>query len=209
MTRVSPFNGHTLTVGALACALALSPTLRGHAAGSQLQLESGRVTLSGTSNVHPYEASTSTVKVMRVQVSPTIVADSLDALVTPGAIEAFAISIPAATLTSPREGLDKNLQKALKVQQYPDITFALARLEAGPAPNRFRGIGKLTIAGVDREVTLDLTIQKAGATLNVKGTLSLLMTDYGITPPKAMLGMLKTDPKVTVAFETALSIPTT
>ena len=28
------------------------------------------------------------------------------------------------------------------------------------------------------------------------------MTDFGITPPKAMLGMLKTDPKVTVTFET-------
>ena len=33
------------------------------------------------------------------------------------------------------------------------------------------------------------------------------MTDYGITPPKAMLGMLKTDPKVTVTFETVLSVP--
>ena len=30
------------------------------------------------------------------------------------------------------------------------------------------------------------------------------MTDFGITPPKAMLGMLKTDPKVTVTFETVL-----
>ena len=32
----------------------------------------------------------------------------------------------------------------------------------------------------------------------------MLMTDFGIEPPKAMLGMLKTDPKVTVTFETVL-----
>jgi hypothetical protein len=49
----------------------------------------------------------------------------------------------------------------------------------------------------------------AGAGLNVQGSVELLMTDYGITPPKAMLGMLKTDPKVTITFETVLAIPTT
>ena len=35
------------------------------------------------------------------------------------------------------------------------------------------------------------------------------LRDYGIAPPKAMLGMLKTDPKVTVTFETVLMIPVT
>ena len=35
------------------------------------------------------------------------------------------------------------------------------------------------------------------------------MTDFGITPPKAMLGMFKTDPKVTVTFETVLAMPPT
>jgi hypothetical protein len=37
----------------------------------------------------------------------------------------------------------------------------------------------------------------------------MLMTDYGITPPKAMLGMLKTDPKITVTFEVVLAAPAT
>jgi hypothetical protein len=45
--------------------------------------------------------------------------------------------------------------------------------------------------------------------LTVTGELPLLMTDYGITPPKAMLGMLKTDPKIVVAFEVVLSAPLT
>jgi polyisoprenoid-binding protein YceI len=208
MTGFQISRGFTLAGAAVALSLAVVPAWRAHAAGAPLQLDSARVTLSGSSNVHPYEASTSTVKVTRVQVAPTV-GDNADALVAPGAIEAFEISIPAASLTSPREGLDKNMHKALKVQQHAEITFALSRLEPGQASNRFRGIGRLTIAGVEREVALDLTIQKAGAALNVKGTLPLLMTDYGITPPKAMLGMLKTDPKVTITIETVLSIPTT
>ena len=45
------------------------------------------------------------------------------------------------------------------------------------------------------------------SSITVIGEVALLMTDYGITPPKAMLGMLKTDPKITVTFETVLAVP--
>ena len=67
----------------------------------------------------------------------------------------------------------------------------------------------LKIAGVEREIGLDLTTQRTDTGLNVKGSVQLLMTDYGITPPKAMLGMLKTDPKVSVSFETILGVALT
>jgi hypothetical protein len=188
---------------------ALQPASRLNARAASLQLEAARVTLSGLSNVHPYDASTTAVKVTRVQVSPSLADLTVDALVAPGAIEAFEIAIPAASLSSPKEGLDKNMHKALKVQQHPEITFSLTRLEATATPNAFRGVGRLAIAGVTRDVALDLAIQKNKGTVSVKGSLDLLMTDYGIVPPKAMLGMLKTDPKVTISFETVLSIPTT
>jgi hypothetical protein len=54
-----------------------------------------------------------------------------------------------------------------------------------------------------------LKTQRRESSLTVTGKVDLLMTDYGITPPKAMLGMLKTDPKVTITFETVLTVPLT
>jgi polyisoprenoid-binding protein YceI len=72
-----------------------------------------------------------------------------------------------------------------------------------------KAIGMLKIAGVEREVAMAIKTQRSDTGLLVKGQLDLLMTDYGITPPKAMLGMLKTDPKVTVTFETVLTVPLT
>jgi hypothetical protein len=42
--------------------------------------------------------------------------------------------------------------------------------------------------------------------LSVRGQVTLLMTDFGIKPPVALMGMLKTDPKVTVTFETLLMV---
>jgi polyisoprenoid-binding protein YceI len=131
------------------------------------------------------------------------------AVIKPGTIEAFEIAIPATSLSSPKAGLDKNMWKALKTDQFDTITFALKRLEPGAAPNALKGVGTLRIAGVEREVALSLTTERREGVLVVKGSLPLLMTDYGIKPPVAMLGMLKTDPKVTVSFETVLGVPQT
>jgi polyisoprenoid-binding protein YceI len=101
------------------------------------------------------------------------------------------------------------MYKALKVKEFPDITFRLIRFEGGVDPAALRAKGVLNIAGVEREVMLGLTTTRDDVKFRVNGSLSLLMTDYGIAPPKAMLGMLKTDPKVTVTFETVLTIPLT
>jgi hypothetical protein len=177
---------------------------------SPLRLASSRVSIAGTSNIHAYTASTTAARIVRLQVaSGAVGANVWEQILKPGALEAFEISIPAATLSSPKEGLDKNMHKALKVTEHPDITFRLSRLEGAEASGAIRGVGILKIAGVEREVTLALKTQRAEGTFTVTGEVHLLMTDFGITPPKAMLGMLKTDPKVTVTFETVFGIALT
>jgi YceI-like protein len=175
-----------------------------------VKLASGRVAIAGTSNIHDYTASTTDVRIVRLQLADGVSGPNFwDEIVKPGAIESFEVAIAAGSLSSPREGLDKNMYKALKVKEFPDITFRLIRFDGGTDPGALRAKGVLTIAGVDREVALDLKTARHDLTFTVTGSLPLLMTDYGIAPPKAMLGMLKTDPKVTVTFETVLTIPMT
>jgi polyisoprenoid-binding protein YceI len=100
------------------------------------------------------------------------------------------------------------MHNALQVKEHPEIVFRLLRLEPrSGAAGALRGIGVLQIAGVEREVALDITTERKDATLSVQGHVQFLMTDFGIKPPTAMLGMLKTDPKVKVTFETVLTIP--
>ena len=196
--------GFALIGGAYA---ALGP---GASAQSALALGSARITIAGTSNVHAYTASTTTARVTRVQIAPSAAgAHFWQEVVSGGALQAFEIAVPAAKLTSDKEGLDKNMHKALKVQEHPDITFRLVRLEAKETAGLIRAMGVLKIAGVEREIALDLKTERKDNGLSVKGDIDLLMTDYGIAPPKAMLGMLKTDPKVTITFETVLSVPLT
>ena len=127
----------------------------------------------------------------------------------PGGVEMFEVAIPAATLTSPREGLDANMYKALMVTEHPDIIFRLLRFE--PAA-RWRAEGNWQPEDrwcCARSRARHHDGADKGTALTVRGHVALLMTDFGIKPPVAMMGMLKTDPKVTVTFETVLGVPLT
>ena len=115
----------------LGSAMALTMWAAGGAAfaGGQtpLAIDSARITISGTSNIHAYTASTTTVRVTRAQVAGALEGPDFWAnVLKPGGVEAFEIAIPAATLTSPKEGLDKNMHKALKVKEHPDIVVPSA-----------------------------------------------------------------------------------
>jgi hypothetical protein len=174
---------------------------------SPLTLASAKVSLAGTSNIHDFTAASTEVRLTRLALGHGVSgAGLLTALLNPGAVEAFEIAIRAASLSSPKEGIDKNMHKALKATEFKDITFKLVRLETKPA---LRAIGILKIAGVEREIALDLKTAATATALTITGEVPILMTDYGIPAPKAMMGMLKVDPKVVVKFETVLAIATT
>ena len=191
------------TCGALALAVtAITPLLAQER--QAVALASAKVTLAGTSNLHDYTATTTSVRLTRLQVANGA---DLAALTTPGTVQAFEIAIPAALLHSTRDGLDKNMHKALKAKEFADIVFRLSRLE--PKGSALRAIGVLRLAGVEKEIAFDLVTATKNGSLVVTGSVDLLMTDFGIPAPKAMMGMLKTDPKVTISFETTLSIPLT
>jgi polyisoprenoid-binding protein YceI len=155
-------------------ASSLPASAQGRAA---LAIDKARVTIAGNSNVHAYTASTTTVRVTRVSLGALPAGAAFwDEVVKPGAIDAFEIAIPAASLASDKDGLDKNMHKALKVREHADITFRLIRLEP-LAAGAFKAHGVLRIAGVEREVALDLKTERRDGTLVVKGELALVMTD--------------------------------
>jgi polyisoprenoid-binding protein YceI len=201
------FRAPSVATGTLALLLAITAMVAVSRAQDAtplpLALDSARVTLAGTSNIHDYTATTSTVRLTSARlVQP--VADA-NGLLAPGAVEGFEVAVPAATLVSDKDGLNKNMHKALVVDKHPNITFRLARIDPG-AGGALKAVGTLQIAGKAKEMAFDLKTERQASTLKITGQTALLMTDFGITPPKAMLGMLKTDPKVTVTFEALLSI---
>jgi hypothetical protein len=174
-------------------------------AQAPLALTTSKITIAGTSNIHDYTATTSQAKVAKVQLGEVAPGASFwDDVQKPGGLQAFDLTIPALTLKSTKEGLDKNMHKALKTEKHPEITFSMLRMEG--APGALKAVGTLTIAGIEREVTLPLKTARKGDGLAVSGELDVLMTDYGIAPPKAMMGMVRADPKIKITFDVLLGI---
>jgi polyisoprenoid-binding protein YceI len=198
---------HTLVRSSLGVALAAAAAMT-VAAQSLLTIEKAKITIAGTSNVHDYTATTTDARVTRVQFATDVAGATFwDDVQKPGALAAFDLEIKAETLKSSKDGLDKNMYKALKTKEHALITFRLKRMEG--AAGALKAVGLLKIAGVEREVTLPLKTVRKDNNLAVSGEIDVLMTDFGIAPPKAMMGMVKADPKITVTFDVLLALSTT
>jgi len=119
-------------------------------------------------------------------------------------LKALTFSLVAENFKSGENGLDKNAYKALKTSKYKNISYKLTSAEVAPASgNKFtiKTHGNLTIAGVTKEVMMDVyaTINKDG-TITCVGSDKLKMTDYQVTPPKFMMGAMTTGDDITLAF---------
>lgn len=192
----------------VASAVVLGTLSGSGSAEGPLALNRVRITIAGTSTVHDYTAASAVARVTRVELGEaTPGATFWDDVRKTAGLKAFEITIPAETLKSGKDGLDKNMYRALKTREHADITFRLTRLDG--TTGALKAIGTLRIAGVEREVTLPLKTVKKGTHLAVAGALDLLMTDYGVQPPTAMMGMVRADPKITVTFDVLLAILTT
>jgi polyisoprenoid-binding protein YceI len=99
------------------------------------------------------------------------------------------------------------MAEALKAQVNPTIRYAMTSASLGSAGNPFTldTRGRLTIAGVTREVTMQVTgTRDSKGTCILTGRVPIRMSDYGIKPPVAMLGTIKTGNDVTVSFRWAV-----
>ena len=83
---------------------------------------------------------------------------------------------------------DRIVQRSLDVSQYPTATFQAdpASLPSGTNSGQDQSTmltGKLTIHGVTRTVTASIQGRANGNTAQLAGSVPIVMTDYGVTPP--------------------------
>lgn len=174
------------------------------APGSNVSVTSAALSISGTSTMHPYTVSTRTLKVGNAVAS----AADVKGLLQTGSLQGFELQIPVNTFTSDKDGLTKQMFKAMKADKFPTITFRLDSYTVEPAPGgvTIKPTGTLTVAGVEKTIDIVLDVKEVAGALQVRGTRDLLMTDFGIKPPTMFMGMLKTDDKVTISFTIQLAL---
>ncbi len=99
------------------------------------------------------------------------------------------------------------VSRQLDLQQFPNATFtATSASVAGTVTNHAVDVsvpGKLTIHGVTKDVTVSAKAQVAGEKIEIAGSVAIVMTDYGVTPPS--LPFTTVDSQATIEFDIFLT----
>lgn len=171
----------------------------------------GRLWLEGDSTLHKYSARATRFDVTFDPGAKTDALATVEDLIRSGQIKTLVVSIPVRGLSSGESGLDENMHKALKAVQAPDIVFRMnsyevpsGRTASGTVSIKLRGT--LSVAGIAKDVDLELQGKPTTAGLALTGEKRLLMSEFGVEPPVLMLGMIKTADAVTVKFDFSLQL---
>jgi polyisoprenoid-binding protein YceI len=122
----------------------------------------------------------------------------------PKSLTALTLSVPVQQLKSGKSSMDSKAYDALNVKKYNAIVFTMTTAAIVPGQkNQFqvKTTGNLSIAGVTKPVTMDVTgTVNADGTITCHGSEKLKMTDFQVKPPVFMLGALKTGDELTIDF---------
>lgn len=180
-------NTITILILALAAFAASADKFLGTATGSVVAVE-------GTSTLHAW-------KMQSAKITGQINAPTPDNWNAPARA---VVTIPVTSIKSEHARMDKLMAEALKAKDNPEIRYELTSATPATAEaNAFvlKTQGKLTIAGVTRDVAFDVQgARNPDGKYTLVGQTPIRMTHFGIKPPTAMMGTIKTGDDVKVTF---------
>jgi len=159
--------------------------------------------IDGTSNLHGWSC-----KATALDASIDLDAALATQIATapPKALKRVQVKVPVKSLKCGHDAMDNNLYKALKADETGDINYILATFEAVPGEVKdtftLHTVGTLSVAGSERKIEMDVVATRLpDGSVTAKGLVPIKMTDFGIKPPTAIFGRLKTGDEVKVNFE--------
>lgn len=163
--------------------------------GSTLQIE-------GTSTVHGFTCKTDKMEAF-IDVDPAFRVKQLTEVAHP--IVKTRVVIPVKSLKCGEGKMNDNMYNTLQADKNPTITYVLSTysLDGAATATAFGANteGVLTIVGKDKTIAMPIKAQRlADGSAMATGKAKLLMTDFGIKPPKFMFGALKVGNEINVSF---------
>lgn len=159
-----------------------------------IDLPNSSVVVKGTSTLHDWE-----MKAAEFTAYAVTEAKGADAIVINEGMAAFK----SAKLLSESSGMDKKAHEALKVSKYPEIVFKVTSpAQLGLANQKGQLKGDLTIAGVTKQVAVPVSLLAQGTNKWIlNATMKFKMSDYGIAPPTALMGTVKSGDEIEMVFK--------
>lgn len=115
------------------------------------------------------------------------------------------VVLPVVSFDCGRQRMNEDFYNALEMKQHPTIRYLLDTAEVITSQSdryTLRTTGRLTIAGEQQSVVLDVQAQRLpGGRFRAEGSKAMRMSDFGIEPPTAMLGLIKAHDRIVVRFD--------
>jgi Uncharacterized conserved protein len=188
----------TRTIG---LALVAAATTVGAQATTRVPVGStSKLWIEGTSNVHNWKCDATTIDAA-IDIDGSAAQFAASA---PKMLKKVSVKVPVKSLKCGHDKMNDNLYKALKADDTSEISYIMATFEAtaGETKDDFtlRTVGTLKISGVENQITMDVAATRlADGTLKAVGTVPVKMTAFGVKPPTAMFGAIKSGDEVKVS----------
>lgn len=150
--------------------------------------EGSKITVSGTSNLHDWTMLASDFLCnANFKIKSSQVQD----------LSSMSFTLPVTNLKSKETLMNTRAYKALKSEQFSNITFKLTSATA--LQKTIKATGNLTIAGVTKEITIQgAYVMNNDDILILTGSEPIKLSDYNMKAPSFMLGALKVGNEVTI-----------
>jgi polyisoprenoid-binding protein YceI len=165
-------------------------------------LPASTLSVKGTSTVQAYEC-------VAPQINASVsAASAINTVADLQSMETVRLTIPVAAMDCGNRTMDGHMRNALKADASPNIQFVLDSHTVranGDAAGTVQMRGRLTVAGQTKpiQMTANLTRQADG-TVRVRGSHGFDMTEFGVQPPRLMMGTMRVHDPVVVEFDLAL-----
>lgn len=125
------------------------------------------------------------------------------------------LSLKIKTLDCGNNLMNKDLQKALHASEHPSITIELKKVEQDKCNRltelkdwvKLKALTKITLNGISKDYWLNITAKKnAPNQFRFIGSKTLKMSDFGVTPPVAMMGMIKVQDDITINLDLEVTV---
>lgn len=125
----------------------------------------------------------------------------------------FHLRVPVTSFRCGNRIMEGDMRRALKAGDHPRVEFVFRALRGGVQHDLDTGLyhatiaGDLSLAGQTRTIDVAVSAQRISRTsFRMRAVLPLRMTDFGVTPPTALLGAIRARDGLTVTFDLMLEI---
>lgn len=153
------------------------------------------MTILGTTNVHDFKSKVE-------QINGELILNSSKQ------VQSLVVEIPVRSIKSGEKLMDSKTYDTFNDKKYPTITFKLTDASSLTVKDNDVNVtvtGNLTLAGVTKKISFKTVgVNLKPGVYEFKGSIPVKMSDYGMKPPTAMLGVMKVGDAITLKYDVHL-----